>query len=52
MFKNDDQLFAVCLEMKSQVGKKDENMELDVLTLKFAEFEKQLSKFSKFTLFS
>ena len=39
VFKNDDKLFAVCPEMHSQVGKKDENVELDVLTKKFAEFD-------------
>ena len=50
LYMNDSQLFAVCLEIKSQVSEIDGPMDLKILNDKFNEFEEQLSEFSKLML--
>ncbi len=48
LYRVGQNLFPVCLEMKSQVGEKDINMEFDTLSDKFDKFQEQVTKFSKF----
>ena len=47
LYKVGKVLFSVCLEMKSQVGATDHNMTYNILSAKFGEFQKQVTKFSK-----